>query len=86
MPDVSVPRVTVLALAAAVTATVAVSVPASAQQTINLTAISGYAPPIAMQWAEAQDKKGLPGTPILKAWMDEMRAKNQPVARNWDVE
>ncbi len=42
-------------------------------------------PPLARDWAKAQDAKGLPGTPILKAWMDEMRANNQPVARDWDV-
>ena len=42
-------------------------------------------PPLGKQWAAARDKAGQPGTAILKAWMDEMRAKNQPVARNWDV-
>ncbi len=42
-------------------------------------------PPLGKQWAAARDKKGQPGTAILKAWMDEMRAKKQPVARDWDV-
>jgi TRAP-type C4-dicarboxylate transport system substrate-binding protein len=43
-------------------------------------------PNIAQEWAKAQDAKGLPGTPILKAWMDEMRAQKQLVVRNWDRE
>ncbi|MDE0781357.1 MAG: hypothetical protein OSB67_11490, partial [Alphaproteobacteria bacterium] len=38
-------KTTMLAIAAAATATVAVTAPASAQETINLTAISGYPPP-----------------------------------------
>jgi TRAP-type C4-dicarboxylate transport system substrate-binding protein len=42
-------------------------------------------PPLGKEWAAARDKKGEPGTAILKAWMDEMRAKKQLVARNWDV-
>ena len=51
----------------------------------EITEWANLLPPLARDWAAAQDKKGLPGTPILKAWMDEMRAKNQPVARDWDV-
>jgi|TARA_B110000263_G_scaffold102967_1_gene90058 TRAP-type C4-dicarboxylate transport system substrate-binding protein len=51
----------------------------------DIKAWSAMLPPLARNWAAAQDKKGLPGTPILKAWMDEMRAKNQPVMRDWDV-
>ena len=39
-------------------------------------------PPLGKEWAAARDKAGEPGTEILKAWMDEMRAKNQPVARD----
>lgn len=41
-------------------------------------------PPLGKQWAEARDKAGQPGTEILKAWMDTMRAANQPIARHWD--
>ena len=40
-----------LAIAAAVAATVAVSVPAAAQEVVNLTAISGY-PPVA-SWVKS---------------------------------
>lgn len=43
-------------------------------------------PPLGKQWAEARNKAGQPGTEILKAWMDEMRAANQPIARHWDRE
>jgi hypothetical protein len=43
-------------------------------------------PNIAQEWAKAQDAKGLPGTQILNAWMDEMRAQKQAVVRNWDRE
>lgn len=45
MTKFSIPRATAFAVAAAAAATVAFSVPATAQQTINLTAISGYPPP-----------------------------------------
>ncbi len=41
-------------------------------------------PPLGKQWAEARNKAGQPGTAILKAWMDEMRAADQPIARQWD--
>ncbi len=44
MPN-KVSKTTMLAIAAAATATVAATAPASAQETINLTAISGYPPP-----------------------------------------
>lgn len=43
-------------------------------------------PPLGKQWAEERNKAGQPGTEILKAWMDEMRAANQPIARHWDRE
>ena len=43
-------------------------------------------PNIAKEWAEAQDKKGLPGTKILTTYMDAMRATNQPMLRQWDKE
>jgi len=43
-------------------------------------------PPLGKQWAEARNAAGQPGTEILKAWMGEMRAANQPIARQWDRE
>ena len=43
-------------------------------------------PNIARQWAERQDKAGLPGTKMLATWMDYMRDRNQLVLRNWDRE
>lgn len=43
-------------------------------------------PNIAQQWAKRQDKAALPGTQILKTWMDYMRAHKQVVIRNWDRE
>lgn len=44
MPN-KISKTTMLAIAAAATATVAATAPASAQETISLTAISGYPPP-----------------------------------------
>ncbi|MGE0253618.1 MAG: hypothetical protein AB7N54_14585 [Alphaproteobacteria bacterium] len=41
-------------------------------------------PPLALDWAKAQDAKGLPGTGVLNAYMDGMRAAKQRVVRNWD--
>ena len=41
-------------------------------------------PPIAKQWAQDIDKMGLPGTEVLKAYMDIMRKNNQPIIRHWD--
>lgn len=43
-------------------------------------------PPIAMQWAKQREAAGQPGMKILTAWMDMMRAKNQPIVRHWDKE
>ena len=43
-------------------------------------------PNIAQDWAKAADKQGLPGTAILKEYMDTMRANKQPIARHWDKE
>lgn len=43
-------------------------------------------PNIAREWAGSLDAKGQPGTEILRAWMDEMRAADQPIARQWDRE
>jgi hypothetical protein len=41
---------------------------------------------IAQRWADDQEKQGYPGKAVLKAYMDEMRAANQPILRNWDRE
>jgi TRAP-type C4-dicarboxylate transport system substrate-binding protein len=43
-------------------------------------------PNVAKGWAAAQNKKGLPGTAILTAYMDAMRAAKQPILRHWDRE
>ena len=43
-------------------------------------------PPLGLDWAKAQDAKGLPGTGVLSAYMDNMRAGKQRVVRNWDKE
>jgi TRAP-type C4-dicarboxylate transport system substrate-binding protein len=43
-------------------------------------------PNIAQEWAEAQEKKGLPGKLVLKTFMDELRSKNIMIARAWDKE
>jgi hypothetical protein len=41
-------------------------------------------PNIGKDWAQKLDKKGLPGTKLLVAYMDKMRAANQPIIRHWD--
>lgn len=41
-------------------------------------------PNFAKEWAAPLDAKGLPGTKILVSYMDEMRAANQPMLRQWD--
>lgn len=43
-------------------------------------------PNIAQEWAKAADAQGLPGTQVLKAYMDQMREAGQQVARHWDKE
>ncbi len=43
-------------------------------------------PNIAKDWAADLDKKGLPGTKLLQAYMDKMRAAKQPILRQWDKE
>ncbi|MGE0226113.1 MAG: TRAP transporter substrate-binding protein DctP [Rhodospirillaceae bacterium] len=43
-------------------------------------------PNIAKEWAADMDKQGLPGSKILTAYMDEVRASGEPVVRNWDKE
>jgi hypothetical protein len=42
--------------------------------------------PLALDWAKRTDAKGFPATEVLTAYMDFMRANNQPVTRNWDKE
>lgn len=43
-------------------------------------------PNVAKEWAESLEKKGIPGKKILAAYMDKMRAANQPIMRQWDKE
>ena len=43
-------------------------------------------PNIAKDWASGLDKKGLPCTKMLTAYMNKMRAANQPIIRQWDKE
>lgn len=42
--------------------------------------------PLALDWAKRTDAKGFPATEVLTAYMDFMRANNQPVTRDWDKE
>ena len=41
-------------------------------------------PNIAREWAQRLDKRGLPGTGLMKAYMNELRARKIEVARHWD--
>ncbi len=41
---------------------------------------------VAMQWAKALDDQGKPGTEVLKAYMEAMRAAGATPVRNWDQE
>lgn len=41
-------------------------------------------PNFAQDWAAAQDARGLPGSEILKTYMDIMRENKQPILRQWD--
>ena len=43
-------------------------------------------PNIAQEWAKAADAKGLPGTAVLKSYMEKMRQAGQPIVRQWDQE
>jgi hypothetical protein len=43
-------------------------------------------PNIAKEWAAKLDKEGQPGTAMVKAYMDSMRAAKQPILREWDKE
>lgn len=41
-------------------------------------------PNIAKEWAEKLDKQGLPGSKVLAAYMDELRAAGAKPVRDWD--
>lgn len=43
-------------------------------------------PNVAKGWAASLEKKGVPGKKILSYYMDQMRANNQPILRQWDKE
>jgi TRAP-type C4-dicarboxylate transport system substrate-binding protein len=43
-------------------------------------------PNIAQEWAEEMEERGLPGSEILRDYMDIMRANDQPIVRHWDRE
>ena len=43
-------------------------------------------PNIAKDWAAKLDSQGLPGTKLMTAYMDKMRAAKQPIIRHWDKE
>lgn len=43
-------------------------------------------PNIAQEWADRQEKRGLPGREVLNAFMGELRARNIEIARQWDKE
>lgn len=43
-------------------------------------------PNIAKEWAARQEEKGLPGNKLLSAFMDELRARNVGIVRQWDKE
>ena len=47
---------------------------------------AGTMPNIAKEWASKLDADGLPGTGMLVAYMDRMRAAGQPIIRHWDKE
>jgi TRAP-type C4-dicarboxylate transport system substrate-binding protein len=43
-------------------------------------------PNVAKDWTANLEKKGIPAKAVLKAYMDKMRAANQPILRHWDKE
>ena len=43
-------------------------------------------PNVAKEWADAQEKKGLPGKAVLKGFMDELRSRGANPPRDWDKE
>ena len=46
--------------------------------------LGGAMPNIAKEWAERIDAQGLPGSKVLAAYMEEMRASGAKPVRNWD--
>ncbi|MGE0226115.1 MAG: TRAP transporter substrate-binding protein DctP [Rhodospirillaceae bacterium] len=43
-------------------------------------------PNVGREWAADMDKLGLPGSRVLTAYMDEVRASGDPIVREWDKE
>lgn len=43
-------------------------------------------PNVAKEWAQTQEKKGLPGKAVLKGFMEELRARGANPPRDWDKE
>ena len=43
-------------------------------------------PNIAQDWVRDMEERGMPGTAILRDYMDAMRANDQPIMRHWDRE
>ena len=46
-------------------------------------------PNVAKEWAQRTDARGLPGTRLVKAYMDELRklpGADKEIARSWDRE
>lgn len=43
-------------------------------------------PPLSKQWAEALEQKGLPAKAVIKAFMEEARARVPDLPRDWDKE
>ncbi len=43
-------------------------------------------PNIAKEWAQRQDEKGLPGTKLMAAYMEELRVRKIGIVRQWDKE
>jgi TRAP-type C4-dicarboxylate transport system substrate-binding protein len=41
-------------------------------------------PNVPMEWAEAMEKKGLPGKAMLRGYLDGLRARGVKLARDWD--
>jgi len=42
-------------------------------------------PNVPMEWAEAMEKKGLPGKAMLKGYLDGLRTRGVKLARDWDM-
>jgi hypothetical protein len=43
-------------------------------------------PPLSRHWAEALEQKGLPAKAVIKAFMEEARARIPDLPREWDKE